>query len=183
METATTARDQNKSIVSLTELEPGDHILVDTHHWEAGNEILLDWFSPSFSESDSHHNMLVVRPIDDGRLRVIHVTLGGVKEEELKVDKESITVVQYACRSTGEEAIEHARHYLSLEYDSNDEDFVTDAKGQVHKDRVDTPVDITPETLQGAVVGGIALGVPGAILGGIVGRVIGAFRNFEWSPG
>lgn len=75
--------------------------------------------------------MLVVRVLNPEKVLVIHKTVDGVKKEVKSFDAKDVTVVEYECEFSGEEAIENAEKCHGDEYDrvnSNDEHFVTKAK-------------------------------------------------------
>ena len=170
---------QSSSIQSLTALQPGDHIVVNANRWDsAETETYEDWYSPSSFVGSSHH-MLLVEVIDEENIHVIHMTARGIKEENLRVNSECVRILSYECRSSGEEAIEHARRYLSFVYDSDDIEFVTDAKGRVSKDPTR---DVGECAFQGFITGGLAgtylmggVGM-GTVIGGFVGGLAGAVK-------
>lgn len=128
-----------RSVGSLLDLNPGDHIQVDNtprRGW------LPSWANFTFGTTSSNaatarvvnngHHMLVVRPINDRSVHVIHMTEAGVKEEDISLHAKNVTVLEYECTHTGEDAVENARGCFESAYDplySNDEQFVTDAKG------------------------------------------------------
>ena len=136
---------QHREITSLSELQPGDHIQVpekvtQPKKWSLGLS------SSSSSSGRSHfkrkkavstdlssavHHMLVVRVLNPEKVLVIHKTVDGVKKEVKSLDAKEVTVVEYECEFSGEEAIENAEKCHGDEYDrvnSNDEHFVTKAK-------------------------------------------------------
>lgn len=132
-----------RSITSLSELQPGDHIQVPE---KATQPKKRPWklFSSSVSSGSSGnsqskqatwnrtvHHMLVVRVLNSEKVLVIHKTVDGVKKEVKSLDAGEVTVLEYECEFSGEQAIENAEKCHGEEYDrvnSNDEHFVTKAK-------------------------------------------------------
>ena len=143
-----------KTITALSKLKPGDHIVAvlrETQQRQNWSQWLLSWFSStstSLSQSrsasssssrsrgascSSHtsssragQHMLVVRVIDENRVCVLRMTSNGIREEAVMLDARDVHVMDYECRYTAEEAIQHARDDEGK--DSDDEMFVMRAK-------------------------------------------------------
>ena len=131
-----------RGITSLSELQPGDHIIVPEKAtqpkkrlFSSSNIFGKSYFKrkPAVSpdQSPAVHHMLVVKVLNPEKVLVIHKTVDGVKKEAKSLDASEVTVVEYECEFSGEEAIENAEKRHGDEYDrdnSNDEQFVTMAK-------------------------------------------------------
>ena len=136
----------------------------------------------------THHLLVVVEPIDDTHVMVIHKVDGEEKktifEEEKCYEPSDVSVMEYDCQYTGEEAIRRARERMEEgeEYNvvtSNCEHFVTEARtGE-------------KQCLQkkGAIVGGISGGATGAAVGAgagasagaLIGGVLGVSYSIRWA--
>ena len=106
-----------KTIGSLYELQPGDHIRVKGDLCSSGMELYT-------------HHMLVVDVLSDSRIIVIH-KLREVVEEVKWFRPEEITVLDYNCWFTGQAAIMRARACIGEDHNlllSNCEHFVTEVK-------------------------------------------------------
>ena len=135
------ANHTTRSIKSLTELKPGDHIRVRGVEWG-----LIT------------HHLLVIKVIDSTNVRVIHKQGDGVVEEELSFQPEDITVLDYKSPYSRHDAIQRAQEHLSEEYclfTGNCEHFVTEAlTGEKQSYQI-----------QSAVFGGIMGAAVGAVAG------------------
>ena len=101
-----------RSITSLTELKPGDHIVVDTSTAKPGDKV---------SGEESSHHLLVVEAIDHTHAQVIHsvaATPDGVKEERKRYSPRHVTVLDYKSKYTRETAIKRARGMDALKIKS-----------------------------------------------------------------
>ena len=139
-----------KTIDSLYDLQPGDHIRVKGDLCSSGMEQYT-------------HHMLVVDVLSDSRIIVIH-KLRKVVEEVKRFRPEEITVLDYECQYTGQKVIRRARERIGEGYNllwSNCEHFVTEVKTgvaqsvQVH-DAVTTGVGIAVGL---GVIGAAAVGL------------------------
>ena len=168
-----------RGITSLWKLKPGDHIKRPTK---------LNKKTKKKSVSCDHH-YLVIRVLSDSEVFVIHNDGESVKEEETEFHPGQITVLEYPCCYSPDEAIARARSRLGGGYDlltNNCEHFVTWAKTgkgisyQVIKATAAGTVGAAGLGLYGAL-GGAAFGsmVPvvgtavGAAVGGAIGGVYG----------
>ena len=144
----------SKSISSLWELQPGDHIRA---RGELGE--FLDTYSSDLKIYT--HHMLVVGVVDSSQVAVIHKTVKGVLEETRIYRPTDVTVVDYDCPFTGEKAIQRARERKGQSYHlvwSNCEHFVTEVKtGKKQSIQVQTAVKVGVGAVVGisAVVGGL----------------------------
>ena len=130
---------QRKSVSSLSDLKPGDHIKAENSSQSPGwgkwtvNKVTLGFFSgPATSTVVSGHHMMVVRPVSKDRVRIIHMTDEGVKEEDIVLNPRDVMLLAYDSPVGGIKAIENARECYDDVYDplySNDEHFVIKAKG------------------------------------------------------
>ena len=186
-----------RSITSLTELKPGDHIVVDTSTANADDKA---------SSKEGPHHYLVVEAMDYKHAKVIHNVANmqcGVKEERQRILPRHVTVLDYESKYSGEEAIKRARKMLSENINGyvvqvwrNSESFVSEAHTGEKKS---SPV-VANLGLGGAVVtAGFALpfvaataavGVPVGVaagrraslgimggIGGVVGATMGALAR------
>lgn len=135
-----------RKIKNLEELKPGDHIRVKGGSCSSFSSSKSSSFSSSFSFSKSSssksptssssskesgsssssgcsssapytHHLLVVKVIDNKTVRVIHKNDQGVIENNLSIEVEAITVLEYDCIYKGKDAVERARD------DMPDEDY------------------------------------------------------------
>ena len=109
-----------RKIRMLKELNPGDHIQIP-----GGGGI------SSSSGGIYNHHLLVVAVINNRQIWVIHKTENGVVEEVNEYKPEEITVLDYNCRYSGDEAIRRARAMPTSSYDlleNNCEHFVFKAR-------------------------------------------------------
>ena len=77
-----------------------------------------------------YHHMLVVKVVDESQIQVIH-KVSKVVEEVLTLKPEDITVLDYDCAYTGQEAIDRARQHIGEDFNllwSNCEHFVTEMR-------------------------------------------------------
>ena len=171
------AERKPRSIASLKELKPGDHIQVPTSSTCSSSSSSSISGSSSGSRRDmpekcdgTHvtHHLLVVKVIDEKYIRVIHkVTPQGVVEENKYYLPKHITVLEYESEFTGQAAIERAREMTGEYYDiltNNCEHFVTEVR---------TGVKQCPQ-VEGAVRGGVAGARSGAAVGATTGALVGA---------
>ena len=130
---------ERKSVSSLKDLQPGDHILVTTKNaprqsWAAWGRNWLPRSSSSCPNAPvlpaGQQHMLVVST-ETKKVRVIYMTIeNGVKEENIPIDPKNITVLKYECRVPVAQAIANARMCFGEVYDqkfNNDEKFVLKA--------------------------------------------------------
>ena len=122
----------HRKIESLTELKPGDHIVVE----ESRANLL--------GRKKTHH-LLVVKAIDHTHVDVIHSVsdnTDGVVDERKRYSPRHVTVLDYETRFTGSAIIERAWDMqrsskpVSLGDGSawrNSEDFVTEARTGIEK--------------------------------------------------
>ena len=203
-----------RSIKSLKELKPGDHIQVPSSN--TGESILSAFnvgsisrsafssylensnaatnsglccglcycsrSSPSTSGSRPTpekcdgtviaHHLLVIKVINENKIRVVHKTTPeGIVEEEKCYLPKDITVLEYESPYTGKVAITRAREFLKKgeKYDlisSNCEHFVTEAR---------TGVKQSSQVQRGAAGGAAGVGL-GATVGGTTGAVVNPRR-------
>ena len=110
-----------RTITSLYDLKPGNHIRVNGDLTDCNSGI-----------SFYSHHMLVVKVVNDSTIRVIHKTSErGAVEEVMSCSPEQITLLDYDCAYTGQEAIRRAREHIGEEYSllwSNCEHFVTEVR-------------------------------------------------------
>ena len=131
-----------KTIGSLYDLQPGDHIRVKGDLCNSGKTFYT-------------HHMLVVNVLSDSMISVIH-KIGTVIEEVKCYRPEDIEVLDYECQYTGLAAIMRARARACVGEDyniflNNCEHFVTEVK---------TGVALSVQVYNTVVTGaGIALGV------------------------
>ena len=144
----------SKTISTLYELKPGDHIRV---RGELGES--LDTFSSDLKIYT--HHMLVVEVLNRHEISVIHKTARGVEEEKRPYGPDDITVVEYDSAYSGETAVLRARERKQQCYNlvfSNCEHFVTEVRtGEKQSIQVRTAVKwgmIGAAIFAGAVVGG-----------------------------
>ena len=146
MTTTTAVEYEPRSISSLGELQPGDHILVKERPSPQQQKRFLGGLSKFIRQSSSSqklensgsgtaegtsYHMLVVKVINAEQIQVIRMTHDGVKEGAKLVNAGDVTVLHYECEFKGERAIENARNRHGDEYDpdiNNDEHFVTQAR-------------------------------------------------------
>ena len=173
---------EGRSVDSLTELKPGDHIRV--RGTKSGSSSSSSGSSSSSSGSSSAsasntnyercdgkvitHHLLVVKAIDDTHVRVIHkVKEKGVQEEDKCYKPSDVTVLDYNHSYKGEKAIQRARERIGKKYNvatSNCEHFVTEVRtGKKESSQV-----------KGAVGGGCGGTVAGVGTGAGVGALAGA---------
>ena len=88
----------SKTISTLYELKPGDHIRV---RGELGE--FLDTFSSDLKIYT--HHMLVVEVLNRHEISVIHKTARGVEEEKRPYRPDDIRVVEYDSAYSGETAV------------------------------------------------------------------------------
>ena len=161
-----------KSITSLWELKPGDHIKKPVQ------------FNKSQKKSvPCDHHYLVIGVVSSSEVLVIHNDGSSVKEEEAELDPGQITVIKYrCCWYSPNEAIERARSKVGEGYNvccSNCEHFVTWAKTgvpisyQVLKAAAAGPAGAAGGALVGATVRFI-VPIYGTIVGAVIGGSIGA---------
>ena len=118
-----------RSITSLTELKPGDHIVVDTSTAQPDDNA---------SGKEVPRHMLVVEAMDYKHAKVIHSMAkmqNGVKEERQRILPHHVTVLDYVSQHNGKAAIRRARKMLleNMNSDveqvwSNSESFVREAR-------------------------------------------------------
>ena len=142
-----------KTIESLYDLQPGDHIRVNGDLCSSGKALYT-------------HHMLVVKVLSDSIIKIIHKTSDRrVVEEVRHYRPEDIEVLDYECLYTGRKAIKRAREHIGEDYNllwSNCEHFVTEVKTGVAqsvqvRDTVATGVGIAVELgLIGAAAVGLA---------------------------
>ena len=144
-----------KTIDSLYELQPGDHIRVKEDLCSSGMELL-----------DYTHHMVVVKVLSDVMIKIIHKTSDRrVVEEVRHYRPEDIEVLDYECQYTGQAAITRARARIGEEdYNplwSNCEHFVTEVKTGVAQS-----VQVRDIVVTGAGIA-VGLGVIGAAAAGL----------------
>ena len=141
----------SKTISTLYELKPGDHIRVKGELGE-----FLDTFSNDLKIYT--HHMLVVEVLNRHEISVIHKTVRGVEEEKRPYRPDDITVVEYDCAYSGETAVQRARERKQQCYNlvfSNCEHFVTEVRtGEKQSIQVRTAVKWGMIGAAMAVVGG-----------------------------
>ena len=155
-----------RSITSLTELKPGDHIVVDTS--------TANPYGKTSSKGSSHH-LLVVRAIDHTHAQVIHsvaATADGVKEERKRYSPRHVTVLEYESQYTREAAIKRAKDmHLSARVWRDSEDFVIESRTGEDK----STSKVQPKKVVAATVAAAGSGAgvgAGALIGGILGSVV-----------
>ena len=97
-----------RSITSLTELKPGDHIVVEDSAAQPDDKT---------SGKESSHHLLVVEVANYKYAKVIHSVSAqprGVIEEEKRILPRYVTVLDYKAQYTGETAVARARHMQAL---------------------------------------------------------------------
>ena len=122
---------------TLKILRPGDHILTKKALRTSFLCRTVNKFVPCFVELDlpAHHHMLVVKPIDESTVDVMHVTKTGIRKQQMLLDPGKIALIEYECTFNGAQAIENARACFYREgYDCSSEEFVTQAKGKVRSE-------------------------------------------------
>ena len=143
--TSTMMNYRTRKVTSLKELKPGDHIRVpgskDTRTSFGFSSVSsgaslssgASYASPGAASDDPargvnyqpcdkkiiKHHLLVVQPIDDTRVQVIHKVTDGVKEEILRYRPEDVTVLNYESQYMGEEAVKRAREIMGWEESTN----------------------------------------------------------------
>ena len=169
-----------RSITSLTELKPGDHIVVEDSAAQHGGKT---------SGKETSHHLLVVEALDHTHVKVIHSvtdTPDSVKEERKRYSPRHVKMLDYDPQYTGEAAIMNARQMklknmkkpfagipamMQLEhtacYWKNSENFVVQARTGDDKS---IPGGKLKEIAAGAG-GGVGIGL-GALIGGIFGSVV-----------
>ena len=188
-----------KAVKSLNELKPGDHIRVPSSKEKGRSSSGFTSSSTSFgsnitsyssqpysasgSSSNSSrpelcngkvytHHLLVVEPINDMQVHVIHKVNDeiSIKEEIKCYEPKDVTVLEYHSSYTGQEAIKRARQIMreGKEYrlvSNNCEHFVTEVRtGEKQSAQI-----------EGAVVGAVGGGVVGTAAGVGGGAGVGAF--------
>ena len=112
------ASSSARTISSLYQLNPGDHIHVEGNFFSAG--------TPLF-----YHHMLVVKVVSESQIQVIH-KIFKVVEEVLFLRPEDITVLDYECHYTEQRAVWRAQRRIGeVEFSllwSNCEHFVTEVR-------------------------------------------------------
>jgi hypothetical protein len=107
-----------------------------------------------------YHHMLVVKVVDESQISVIH-KVSKVVVEVLTLKPEDITVLDYACAYTGQEAIDRAWKHIGEDFNllwSNCEHFVTEMRtGTAESIQVQDTVEVA-----------IGIGVIGAAVVGVV---------------
>ena len=165
------SKSSPRSISSLTELMPGDHIQVPS------SDLKKTGPSSSPHSTSSHscssrcsstpercdgrlitHHLLVVGVIDEKRIVVIHKVTKGVVEEKKCYLPKDVTVLDYDSEYTGQVAIARARERIGEKYKiatNNCEHFVTEVRTGVKQCC----------QLQGGVAGGAIGAGSGAVVG------------------
>lgn len=188
-----------RSINSLTELEPGDHIQVPG---ERSPDISYALHCGSDNkrcdcQEDTHH-LLVVKVVDQMHLRIIHKVSGaGVREEIKSYRSSDVKVLDYISECMRDRAIERARPRMEDEYNQllkSCEDFIrgvrTDDYGTLGAVKImknlSTLVVEEAETIVGGLIGAgiVTLLFPGSgtlvgcYIGGLAGKTFqGRFRR------
>lgn len=155
-----------RKISSLSELKPGDHVKSPCTH---PLTIRKDW------KHDLHvwHHALVVEVLSDKEAKVIHNN-GKVCEATMTYESlERVTVLEYPCSYSPEEAIERARTKLGKKWVFNDtcEHLVTWAKsgeGRSVQVRKCVVVGVVGSVV-GAVFGTLLFPGVGTLVGGVLG--------------
>ena len=155
-----------RSIESLDELQPGDHIRVR-------GELLGEFIDGCATGVKFYtHHMLVVKVVSHSKIKIIHKTR-NVVEEVRSYEPEDITVLDYDCPYTGREAIHRARERIGEDYNllwSNCEHFVTEVRtGTAQSIQVQEAVKI-------GVGVALGVGVIGAAVAGLA-YMFGRKRN------
>ena len=175
----------SRSISSLTELRPGDHIQVPSSNLKYGRLIT--------------HHLLVAGVIDEKCIRVIHkVPAKGVVEEKKCYSPEDVTVLDYDSEHTGQAAIDRARERIGEKYNlalGNCEHFLTEVRTGVKQSiqvrggvaggaagagggvLVGAGAGVGAGAVAGAVIGLFFFPVVGPLFGGGVGAVIGVISG------
>ena len=140
-----------RKISSLQELKPGDHIAA------------METYMKGFIYYD--HHMLVVEVVND-KILAIHKKLDmSVVEGTVDYGADEITVLDYDCPYTGQEAIARARERMDQGYNlvtSNCEHFVTEARTGKKQS-----IQVRQKVKEAAMVAGAAA-VFGAVVAGAV---------------
>ena len=157
----------HRRIESLTELKPGDHIVVEESR------------ASIFGRRKTHH-LLVVVPINHTHAWFIHCvsdSIGGVEEEKKRYSPRHVTVLDYETGFTQKAIIERAEGMMlknepqsgSSNCWRNSEDFVIEARTGTKKS---FPSFMGLEKIgQTAARGGAGVGV-GAVVGGVIGSFV-----------
>ena len=140
-----------RKISSVQELKPGDHIAA----METYKEGIITY----------DHHMLVVEVVND-KIVAIHKKMDvSVVEGTVDYGADKITVLDYDCPYTGQEAIARARERMDQSYKlltSNCEHFVTEARTGKKQS-----IQVRQKVKQAAMVDGAAA-VIGALVAGAV---------------
>ena len=149
-----------RSIDSLQELQPGDHI---RKRGELGE--FIDSALPDL-QLYTHH-MLVVKVLSDSEIKIIHKTSDKrVSEVTLHCEPKDITVLDYECTYTGRDAIARAHARIGEDYNlvsNNCEHFVTEVRtGIAQSVQVQTAVKVGV-----GVAAGVSLLAAAAAVGGL----------------
>ena len=190
-----------KAVKSLTELEPGDHIRVPSSKepsqcssgFTSSSEIesvstplsnIVESSHPESRKGKTYtHHLLVVKPITDRKVKVIHKVKNeneneiSILEETMSIDPRDVTVLEYDTSHTGQEAVERARQkkkegeeYCLLT--KNCEHFVTEVRtGKKESAQIEGAVD---GAVSGGVLGSVVGTGGGAGLGAVIGGAIGS---------
>ena len=136
---------------SLLDLKSGDHIQVENTAQDPG---WAKWavsktrdylFDQTTNTVEPGHHMMVVRPVNNDRVRVIYLDKKGVKEEDVTLNAGNVIVLAYESPVNGDGAVENARESFDSAYDplySTDEHFVLNARGV----SCETKAAIAPDT-------------------------------------
>ena len=145
-----------RTVDSLWKLQPGEHIRARGDLGE-----FVDSYVPELKVYT--HHMLVVQVLSASEIRIIHKTKDrGVVEEIRSYQPEDITVFDYDCAYSGQNAVRRARERSGEGYNlalSNCEHFVTEVRtGTAQSLQVQTAVKVGIGALLGigALAGGIA---------------------------
>ena len=145
-----------RTVDSLWKLRPGDHI---SARGELGD--FVDSHVPELKMYT--HHMLVVQVLSASEIRIIHKTMDGVVEEIRSYQPEDITVLDYDCAYSGQDAVRRARERSGEGYNlawSNCEHFVTEVRtGTAQSLQVQTAVKVGIGAAVG--VGLLAVGIGG----------------------
>ena len=163
---------RERKISSLYDLKPGDHIKTMCQ---------LNHKKKQFN--NVYHHLLVVKVISEKELHVIHNDGTEVVENTQEFSPEEITVLDYECAYTAEQAIERARSKVGKEWKiltDNCEHLVTWAKtGKGKSTQVSKGAGVGVLGAAAGAMAGMAIGsfVPGVgtLAGGAVGGIVGAF--------
>ena len=159
-----------RSIISLNELQPGDHVLVPCYSGSSSS------FSSGRKGHFFTHHLLVVSVADKEYITVIHKVIKGVVEEKKRYSPEQVTVLDYDSEYTGQVAIARARERIGEKHSfasDNCEHFVTEVRtGQKESSQVQGGVAGGAIGVgSGAMVGAGAGAGAGALIGGGIGSV------------